>query len=134
MRENCYFDLDKFQDIVPCRGNHYKDNYYDYLFLDGKLIDLDVFLNRPAYLDYPNYPLGDKAKCCYFLVLSHAQDLFAYFCSILVSMYLNYAMEHFSELILVVKLSDEKFIISEICNFAYDLLFDFFDTNYFFFL
>ena len=38
-----------------------------------------VFLNRPAYFDYPNYPLGDKAKCCYFLVLSHAQDLFAYY-------------------------------------------------------
>ena len=95
VKGNCYFDLDKFQDIVACRGSHYKDDYYDYLFLDGKLIDLDVFLNRPAYFDYPNYPLGDKAKCCYFLVLSHAQDLFAYFCSILVSMYLNYAMEHF---------------------------------------
>ena len=37
VRENCYFDLDKFQDIVVCRGSHYKD---DYLFLDGKLMDL----------------------------------------------------------------------------------------------
>ena len=79
VKGNCYFDLDKFQDIVACRGNHYKDDYYDYLFLDGKLIDVDVFLNRPAYFDYPNYPLGDKAKCCYFLVLSHAQDLLAYY-------------------------------------------------------
>ena len=71
----------------------------DYLFLDNKPIDLDIFLNRPAYFDYPRYPLKHK-NCRYFTVLSYAQDLFAYLYIIFVRMYLNYAMEHFSELIL----------------------------------
>ena len=64
-------------------------------------------------------------------VLSHAQDLFAYFSSILVRLYLNYAMEHFCELISTIKLSDEKFVIEKI---LIELLLDFFDTNYIFFL
>lgn len=34
--------------------SHHKD---DYLFLDKKLIDLDVFFNRLVYFDYPSYPL-----------------------------------------------------------------------------
>ena len=89
-------------------------------------------MNRPAYFDYPSYPLKHK-NCRYFTVLSHAQDLFAYFCSIFVRMYLNYAMEHFLELILTLKLSDEKYVIKNILNSAHDLLYDFFDTNYLFF-
>ena len=39
-------------------------------------------------------------------------------------------MEHFSELISTIKLVDEKFIIEQILNFASDLLYVFFDTNY----
>ena len=39
-------------------------------------------------------------------------------------------MEHFSELISTIKLVDEKFIIEQILNFASDLLYGFFDTNY----
>ena len=128
VRENCYYDLDKFQDLLVPKVDHY-DNY---LFLEGKLMDLDIFLNRPAYFDYPSYPLRN-AKCSYLTVFSHAQDLFAYFCGVLVRMYLNYAMEHLSELISVVKLSDEKFIVQNIFNAACDLLHDFFDTNYLFF-
>ena len=102
MKDN-FFNVDKFQDFIVYLKSH-KD---DYLFLDNKLIDLDVFLNRPAYFHYPSYPLKHK-HCRYFTVLSHAQDLFAYFYSIFVRMYLNYAMEHFLELILTLKLSDEK--------------------------
>ena len=45
-------------------------------------------------------------------------------------LHLNYAMEHFSELISTIKLVDEKFIIEQILNFASDLLYVFFDTNY----
>ena len=60
-------------------------------------------------------------------VLSHAQDLFAYFCSILVRLYLNYAMEHFSELISTIKLSDEKFVIEQILTFANGLLHELFN-------
>ena len=129
VKDNNFFYPDKFQDLMVYPKSHHKD---DYLFLDNKLIDFDVFLNRPAYFDYPSYPLKHK-NCRYFTVLSHAQDLFAYFCSIFVRMYLNYAMEHFSELILTLKLSDEKHVIENILNSAHDLLYDFFDTNYLFF-
>ena len=38
VRENCFFNLDKFQDLVVPKVNHEDD----YLFLDGKLIDLDM--------------------------------------------------------------------------------------------
>ena len=48
-------------------------------------------------------------------------------------LHLSYAMEHFYELISTIKLSDEKFIIEKILTFAYELLHDFFDTNYLFF-
>ena len=130
VRDNNFFDLDKFQDLIV--GHLYRNYKDDYLFLKNKLVDLDVFLDRPAYFDYPNYPLKHK-KCRYFTILSHAQDLFAYFCSIFVRLYLNYAMERFSDLMSTLKLSDEKFVIEQILNFARDLLHDFFDTNYMFF-
>ena len=130
MRDNNFFDMDKFQDIVICSKLTHKD---DFLFLNRKMIDLDIYLNRPAYFDYPNHPLKNN-PCRYIEVLSHAQDLFAYFCSILVRLYLNYAMEHFSELISTIKLSDEKFVIEKILTFAYELLLDFVDKNYLFFL
>ena len=122
VKDNNFFNLDKFQDLMAYPKSHHKD---DYLFLDNNL-------NWPVYFDYPSYPLKHK-NCRYFTVLSHAQDLFAYFCSIFVRMYLNHAMEHFSELILTLKLSDEKYVIEDILNSAHDLLYDFFDTNYLFF-
>ena len=127
MRDNNFFDIGKFQDIVICSKLTHK---YDFLFLNRKMIDLDIYLNRPAYFDYPNHPLKNK-PCRYMEVLSHAQDLFAYFCSIVVRLYLNYAMEHFSELISTIKLSDEKFVIEKISTFAYELLLDFVDKFFF---
>ena len=108
------------------------NNKDDYLFLNGKFTDLDVYLNKPAYFDYPNQPYKDKS-CRYMEVLSHAQDFFAYFCSIPMRMYLNYAIENFSELILTIKLTDEKFVVEQILKCTSDLLYDFFDTNYLFF-
>ena len=45
----------------------------------------------------------------------------------------TFVMEHFSELISTIKLSDEKFVIEQILTFANELLHDFFDTNYLFF-
>ena len=126
-----FFDMDKFQDIVICSKPTHKD---DFLFFNGKMIDLDVYLNRLVYFDYPNHPLQYK-PCCYMEVLSHPQDLFAYFCSMFVRLYLNlnYAMEHFYKLISTIKLSDEKFVIEKMLTFAYELLHNFFDTNYLFF-
>ena len=87
VRDSIFFDMDKFQDLVVCSKFDQKD---DFLFLDDKMIDLDVYLNRPAY---PNHPLK-HLPCRYFKVLSHAQDLFVYFSSILVRMYLNYAIKY----------------------------------------
>ena len=129
VRHNEFFDLDKFQDLIVYPKPNNKD---DYLFLNGKFIDLDVYLNKPAYFDYPNQHYKDKS-CCYMEVLSHAQDFFAYFCSIRMIMYLNYAIENFSELILTIKLTDEKFVVEQILKCTSDLLYDFFDTNYLFF-
>ena len=37
-----------------CSKPTHKD---DFLFLDGKRIDLDIYLNRPVYFDYPTHPL-----------------------------------------------------------------------------
>ena len=122
VRDNIFFYMDKFQDIVICSKPTHKD---DFLFLNGKMIDLDVYLNRPVYFDYPNHPLKNN-PCRYMEVLSHAQDFFVYCCSMLVRLYLNYAVEHFYELISTIKLSDEKFIIEKILTFAYELLHVFF--------
>ena len=104
---NNFFDMDKFQD--------------DSLFLNGKMIDLDIYLNRPVYFDFPNDLLKNN-PCIYMEELSHVRDVFAYFCSILVRFYLNYAMEQFSELISTIKLSDEKFVIEKILTFANEMI------------
>ena len=122
--------MDKFQDLMVYPKPNSKD---DYLFLDGKVIDVDLYLNRSAYFDYPNHPLKHH-NCCYFIILSHAQGLLAYFYSIFVRLCLNYAMEHSSELVSFIKLADETFVIEQVLTFASDLLYDFFDTNYLFFL
>lgn len=57
VKDNNFFNLDKFQDLMVYPKSHHKD---DYLFLDKKLIDLDVFFNRLVYFDYPSYPLKHK--------------------------------------------------------------------------
>ena len=61
VRHNEFFDQDKFQDLLVYPKPNSKDNY---LFLDGKFIDLDVCMNRPDYFHYPNHPFKDK-PCCY---------------------------------------------------------------------
>ena len=45
------------------------------MFLQDKLADFDVFLERPIYMNYPNYPF-DQRTCGYYNELRHAQDLF----------------------------------------------------------
>ena len=105
----------------------------DYLHITSSdRLDLDVFLNRPAYFQYPDYELLN-GKCCHLEVLSYARDLFAAFCAALVRMYLNYTIDQFSDLISQVSLSDRGKIIRKIFWFALDLLHKFFDINYLFF-
>ena len=131
VRDNNFFDHGLFNDLIV--DFPYCDNENRYLYMSDKIVDLDVFLERPSYLHYgQNHPLRHK-KCRYFTLLSFAQDLFAYFTSILMRMYLNYATEHFSELISILNLADEKFVIEQISACAHELLRDFYDVNYNFF-
>ena len=95
-------------------------------------VDLDVFLCRPAYFQYPDYELLN-GKCSHLKVFSFARDLFAAFCSVLVRMYLNHTIEYFSDLMSQVSLTDEKKIIQKFFSFALQLLHKFFDINYLFF-
>ena len=92
-------------------------------------VDLDVFLCRPYYFQYPDYELLN-GKCSHLEVFSFARDLFAVFRSVLVGMYLNYTVQHFSDLISQICLSDEGKIIRRIFWFALDLLHKLFDINY----
>ena len=92
-------------------------------------VDLDVFLCRPYSFQYPDYELL-KGKCSHVEVFSFTRDLFAVFSSVLVRMYLNYTVQHFSDLISQISLSDEGKIVQRIFWFALDLLHKLFDINY----
>ena len=61
----------------------------DYMFLQDKLANFDVFLERPIYMNYPNFPLNNtKCDCC--TELHHTQDLFVPFINVLARLYINY--------------------------------------------
>ena len=79
----------------------------DYLNISSSdRVDLDVFLCRPHYFQYPDYELLN-GKCSHLEVVSFARELFAAYSSVLVRMYLNYTVQHFSDLISQISLSDE---------------------------
>ena len=83
----------------------------DYLHISSTdHADLDIFLNRLAYFQYPDYEILN-GKCCHLEVFSYARDLFTAFSAVLVRMYLNYMIEHFLDLISQLSLSDERKII-----------------------
>ena len=82
-----------------------------------------MFLERPAYFDYPNFALADE-KCDYFQRFHHAQNLFVVFVSVLVRMYVNYLTEFFSKFELSIR--DEEFVIKQIYCYASDLMHSFF--------
>ena len=130
VRANNFNLFDEFFDIVDdSKYELYRDNF---LYLKNKLIDLDVFLERPAYVNYPHFPLKNN-KCEYFQQLNHAQDLLVWFTSVLMRLYVNIVIKHFSGFISNLSLRDEKFVIEQIFKYATDLMFDFFRTNYLFF-
>ena len=64
------------------------------MFLQDKLTDFDVFLERSIYMNYPNFPLNDS-KCDFYTELRHAQDLFVPFVNILARLYINYMSKIF---------------------------------------
>ena len=71
--------------------------------------------------------------CSHLEVVSFTRDFFAAFSSVLVRMYWNDTVQHVSDLISQISLSDEGKIIRRIFQFALDLLHKFFDINYMFF-
>ena len=77
MRDRSYGDRSYYHDVVVAsQARAYQD---DYMFLQDKLADFHVFLERPIYMNYPNFPLNDS-KCDFYTELHHAQDLFCAFC------------------------------------------------------
>ena len=92
----------------------------------------DIFLNRPAYFQYPDYDLIN-GKCCHLEVFSFARDLFAAFSAVFVRMYLNCTIDHFSDLISQLSLADERKLFLKKFWFPLNLLHEFFYINYLFF-
>ena len=83
VRENTFYDYNAFLNL---------DDYLD--ISSSERVDLDVFLNTPAYFRYcfcesPRSYTDHQ-------VISFAQDLFAVFYSVLVRMYINITIDHFS--------------------------------------
>ena len=57
VRENCYYDHDKFSNLIV------HSDFDDYLHISSSHgVDLDVFLNGPVYFQYPDYELL-SGKC-----------------------------------------------------------------------
>ena len=98
VRENCFYDLDKFSNlIVPSEV----DDFLNICSAER------LRLNRLAYFQYPNYDLIN-GKCCHLEVFSFARDLFAAFSAVFVRMYLSYTIDHFSDLTSHLSLGDER--------------------------
>ena len=86
MRDHSYGDRSYYHDVVVANQvTAYKD---DYMFLQDKLADFDVFLERPIYMNYPNFPLNNT-KYDYYTELHHTQDLFVPFINVLARLYIN---------------------------------------------
>ena len=100
VRDNTFYDCNKFPNLIVRSDG-------DYLNISSSYrVDLDVFLCRPHYFQYPDYELLN-GNCSHLEVVSFARELFAAYSSVLVRMYLNYTVQHFSDLISQISLSDE---------------------------
>ena len=119
-RENTFYESYAFLNLIV---DSTTDDYLN--ISSSERIDLDVFLNKPAYFPYCH--CKSIGKCSGFEVFSFARDLFAAFCSVLVRMYLNHTTEYFSDLMSQVSLTYEKKIIQKMFSFALQLLHKFFD-------
>ena len=126
VRENTFYDYNAFLTLKVSR----MDNYLD--ISSSERVDLDVFLNRPAY--FPYCFCESPQSCTDHQVISFAQDLFAAFCSVLVRMYLNITIDHFSEIMSDLSLADEKKVVKKIFSGASLLLYKIFGLNYLFFM
>ena len=101
VRENCFYDYNKFENLIVTSDTEYLH------ITSSERLDLDVFVKGNWHFGIPYFDLIN-GKCCYLEYFSYARDLFPAFSAILVRMYLNYAIDYFSELISQVSLSDEE--------------------------
>ena len=128
LRDHSYGDRSYYHDVVVAyQVRAYQD---DYMFLQDKLADFDVFFERPIYMNFPNFPLNDS-KCDFYPELCHAQDLFVPFVTVQARLYINYVKEYFCQYKLTLR--DEKILFDAIYFFGADLMHDFFETNHVFF-
>ena len=128
VRSHVYGDWCHFHDVeVATQDKVYNDHY---MYTQVKICDFDVFLGRPIYMNYPNYPFNQRT-CDYYNELHHAQDLFVPFTSVLIRMYINYVSKYFFKF--QFKLRDEKIVYDAIYLYASRLIYEFFDINYVFF-
>ena len=126
VRENTFYDYNAFLRLKVSRMDDYLD------ISSSERVDLDVFLNRPAY--FPYCFCESPRSCTDHQVISFAQYLFAAFCSVLVRMYLNITIYHFSAIMFDLSLADEKKVVKQIFSGASLLLYKFFGLNYLFFM
>ena len=126
VRENTFYDYNAFLSLKVSR----KDDYLD--IGNSERVDLNVFLNRPAY--FPYCFCESTRSCTDHKVIGFTQDLFVAFCSVLVRMYLNIAIDHFSEIMPDLSLADEKKVAKKIFSSASLLLYKFFVLNCLFFM
>ena len=80
MRDHSYGDRSYYHDVVV--ANQVRACQDDYMFLQYKLADFNVFLEKPTYMNFPNFPVNDS-KCSFYTELCHAQDFFASFVNVL---------------------------------------------------
>ena len=124
VKENIFYDYNAFLSLKV-------SDIDDYLNISSsQRIDLDVFLNRPAY--FPYCFTESSGKCSDFEVICFAQDLFATFCSVYIRIHLNITTEYFSDLISQLSLSDEQKVVKKTFTFPHLLLYIFFDLICFF--
>ena len=129
VRDHSYGDRSYYHDVVV--ANQVRAYQDDYMFLQDKLADFDVFLERPIYMNFPNFPLNDS-KCDFYTELRHAQDLFVPFVNVLARLYINYVSKYFCQHKFTLR--DEKIVYDAIYFFGAELMHDFFQTNYAFFM
>ena len=80
MRPDIYGDLIHFNDVTGVSQDKICKDHC--MYTQDKIYHFDVFLDRPIYMNYPNYPFNQRI-CDYYNELRHAQDLFVPFTSFL---------------------------------------------------
>ena len=124
VRSHVYGGWSYFHDVVVATQDKvYKDHY---MYIQDKICNFDVFLERQIYMNYPNY-LFNQRTCDYYNELCHAQDLFVPFDK---NIY-HYVSKYFSKFQFT--LCDEKIMYDAIYLYASKLMYEFFDIIYVFF-